>query len=189
MSARETDPRTEAQWPTRLWVLGAADPEMARIEALLRELGERVVYALTTADERVHADNAYADDLVAICAPRGTERVYLIECDPPVTASHLVRRIDHHRPGDTGYGRPPEEFLPASLLGQVISELAKHGAVPDTWPDQSTANFEARAGDILRTVTGQWGVVVEGWERESSAVIPEDLVYAVATSHSRPGNP
>lgn len=42
--------------------------------------------------------------------------------------------IDHHTPGDPGYGRPPAEFLPASSIGQVIDELARLGRVPRTWP-------------------------------------------------------
>jgi hypothetical protein len=31
--------------------------------------------------------------------------------------------IDHHNPGDPGYGRSPAEFLPASSIGQVIAIL------------------------------------------------------------------
>lgn len=32
---------------------------------------------------------------------------------------------DHHRPGDPGFGRPPEEFLAASSLGQVLALLGQ----------------------------------------------------------------
>lgn len=38
-----------------------------------------------------------------------------------------ITRVDHHRPGDPGYGRPPEEFLAASSIGQVVSLLNGHG--------------------------------------------------------------
>src|SRR5690606_35947049 len=36
-----------------------------------------------------------------------------------------IIRIDHHRPGDPGYGRSPEEFLPASSIGQVWASLLR----------------------------------------------------------------
>ena len=42
--------------------------------------------------------------------------------------------IDHHRPGDPGYGRPPVEFLSASSIGQVIDALAWLGQLP-AWPE------------------------------------------------------
>ena len=111
----------------RLWILGAPDPEMQAIETLLRECGERVAYALDERGERVHAGNAYADgctwyspeqpDPTAPGAVAGEDyTLYCVECAP--TARDRVR-IDHHRPGDPGYGRPPSEFMPASSLGQV----------------------------------------------------------------------
>src|SRR5690606_5323560 len=82
--------------------------------------------------------------------------VYTVECDPPLAcgepedepdtgqviidgsrytavrccSAFSVIRIDHHCPGDPGYGRPPSEFLTASSLGQVISELARLGKPP-----------------------------------------------------------
>src|SRR5690606_30679244 len=51
------------------------------------------------------------------------ENWYLVECTVPVPDKASVQRIDHHRPGDHGYGRPPAEFLTASSIGQVISVL------------------------------------------------------------------
>src|SRR5690606_13837645 len=48
--------------------------------------------------------------------------------------------VDHHRPGDPGFGRPPEEFLAASSLGQVIARLAQADNLPESWefgPDTS----------------------------------------------------
>jgi hypothetical protein len=32
-------------------------------------------------------------------------------------------RVDHHRPGDSGYGKPPAEYWRSSSLGQVIDRL------------------------------------------------------------------
>lgn len=106
----------------RIWVLGASDPEMEQIERLLSEAGQDFTYA-TVDGQRVHPGNAYQAELPA--AATGTT-VYLVECDGlqrPNGAEVVV--IDHHRPGDPGYGRPPEDFLPASSIGQVIAELAR----------------------------------------------------------------
>lgn len=113
----------------RLWLLGAPDPEMAAIDALLRECGERVAYAQDERGERVRTTNAY--DGWEMPEAWGSE-VYLIECDPRRGAGldPVIRVIDHHRPGDPGYGRPSSEFLPASSLGQVISALARLKVLP-----------------------------------------------------------
>jgi hypothetical protein len=101
----------------RLWMLGAADPEMEAIEALLLECGERVTYA--TADgHRVTGGTAYRADPV----PGAT---HWVECESPGQAREVI--IDHHRPGDPGYGRPPAEFLLASSIGQVIAALIDAG--------------------------------------------------------------
>lgn len=37
----------------RIWILGASDPEMEAIEALLRECGEQIAYAVDARWERV----------------------------------------------------------------------------------------------------------------------------------------
>lgn len=112
---------------TRLWILGAADPEMALIERLLIEAGECVGHALDATGERVHPGSAYrgvAHRYVTDCGPAGEpETWYLVECDVPIPpTAHLVR-IDHHREGDPGYGRPPAEFFDAASVGQVWKVL------------------------------------------------------------------
>lgn len=98
---------------TRLWILGASDPEMEAVEGLLRECGEQVAHA-TTGGRRVDAGSAYRADPV----PGAT---HWVECESPGQARQTV--IDHHRPGDPGYGRPPAEFLRAASIGQVLSLL------------------------------------------------------------------
>lgn len=102
----------------RVWILGAPDPEMAAIESLLRECGEHVEYALDNRGERVTPATAYRCPLpeVAVGSP-----VYAVECIDVLPKGWV--RIDHHRPGDPGYGRPPAEYLTASSIGQVISVL------------------------------------------------------------------
>jgi hypothetical protein len=127
-------------------ILGAADPEMEAIEALSREAACAVGYA-THRGERVRPETAYkADgvegvDLAAACDAAGL--IVVVECAPAADCDHwgwirtglvpgreaevdcaaVVLRVDHHRPGDPGYGRPPAEYWQASSLGQVCAAL------------------------------------------------------------------
>lgn len=109
-----------------LFVLGASDPEMTTIEQLLVECGVSFAYAQKD-ESRVHPGNMYSADTVHI--PPGVERVVMVECDAPLDADVEVIRCDHHRPGDPGFGLPPERFLEASSIGQAISILAREGAI------------------------------------------------------------
>jgi len=123
-----------------MWVLGAPDPEMEQIEQLLNAVGETVVYA-TKDGKRVTPDNAYKAN--GVIRPDGTRGIaapadywVLVEClvDVDKLKDDVgrydgfvgVETVDHHRPGDRGYGRPPTEFLQASSIGQVIYMLAYH---------------------------------------------------------------
>lgn len=112
----------------RLWVLGASDPEMQTIESLLRGSGEHIAYAVDARGERVTPATAYRataarDASGAEVMLEGT--VYLVECEVPMADGAQRVVIDHHRPGDPGYGRPPAEFLAASSIGQVWRILRK----------------------------------------------------------------
>lgn len=124
----------------RIWLLGASDPEMEAIETLLTARGEHVIYARDSGGRRVHPGNAYE----AVEPDMLAATVYLVECAtrrmccgarlheerdadecgvcggwPQPSTVH----IDHHRPGDAGFGRPPEKFLAASSIGQVLAVL------------------------------------------------------------------
>ncbi|GIW05191.1 MAG: hypothetical protein KatS3mg059_1811 [Thermomicrobiales bacterium] len=117
-------------WRT-VWILGASDPEMYYIERMLVGAGQHVMHALDGTGSRVSGASAYS-----ISAPLPWEldafRVVLVECaydDAVMTEcidrglwSHLVW-IDHHRDGDYGYGKPPEQFWEASSIGQVYRAL------------------------------------------------------------------
>ena len=161
----------------RLWVLGAPDPEMEAIEQLLRECGEQVAYAQHQG-HRVDAGSAYRCDPV----PDGT---HWVECESPGQVRGVV--IDHHRPGDPGYGRPPAEFLPASSVGQVIAALA---ATPysERGPMGHWVSAWLRAspgrGGRLTFSPPEWRVSVRGQVNYASWVtIPPALVFAAAADH------
>jgi hypothetical protein len=105
-----------------LYVLGASDPEMREIEVLLEKhhMSTDVVLYATCEDRPVNPGNAYRADSI----PGEWQQVVLIECDPvpPPTARNFIR-VDHHRPGDPGYGKPPAEFWSASAIGQLFNLL------------------------------------------------------------------
>lgn len=110
----------------RIFILGAPDPEMVCIETMLREHGENFIYALAMDGKRVHPGNAYN---MALPDRTDVDEVVLVECGfadgQPCDwlADVKLTVVDHHRPGDPGYGRPSAEFLSASSLGQVLNLL------------------------------------------------------------------
>lgn len=118
-----------------LFVLGAADPEMRAIERLLAAQSAPFVYA--TADgKRVYPANAYRGELPesALEAMRNGGALYVVECVDRIPAGAV--RIDHHRPGDPGYGQPPVRFWEASSLGQTVAALAlARGHAPPVTPE------------------------------------------------------
>lgn len=193
----------------RIWVLGAPDPEMELIERLLRQCGERIEYATVWRDgvrRRVTPAEAYAPDVEIGAGLRGLRATaYMVECAPAVLVGSAIDgidwagaaiTIDHHRPGDPGYGRPPSEFLPASSIGQVIEHLAR--VVPlgwetipgPSWPwDPGTYElFDARRRvwrsdpGVYATGSGEWdwafSFAVGCWY-----IVPKDLVLAAAADH------
>ncbi len=106
---------------------------MQAIEGLLLEVGLPFAYAADRAGSRVHPGNAYtsksllAPESDPSCTVGPATGVVYVECEvtSPATAALPVIRVDHHRPGDAGYGQGAENFLPASSLGQVIALLAQ----------------------------------------------------------------
>jgi hypothetical protein len=103
-----------------LFILGAADPEMERIEAVLRAQGERVAYAMKDG-RRVAPFNSYQADAVTVSEV--DESLCFVECRPAGDYAVPVTVIDHHNPGDPGFGKEPGAFFEASSIGQVLTLL------------------------------------------------------------------
>mgnify|MGYP001561963170 CR=1 FL=1 len=178
----ETETKRGAASPTKrvsaptLWVLGAPDPEMVAIEALLRASQPPTVVHASAAGARVRPDTAYAADPVdgpaawVECAPRGG-----------VSAGDVV--IDHHRPGDPGYGRPPAESLAASSIGQVVAHLARIGLL--TW-ERLPWMVAGVPGAFIAPYTAPGADDPDWWVHVAPDVIarvPHDLVLTAAADH------
>ncbi len=108
------------QLPPTLFLLGVDDPEMRAMEHLLKE-DQREYRFATVTGKRVHPGNAYKADPVDLT---GYEQLVCVECSPRALPSDITMvRIDHHRPGDPGYGLPPAQYWQASSLGQLVNFL------------------------------------------------------------------
>jgi len=160
---------------SRIWALGAPDPEMEAIERILRAADEAVLYA--TADgRRVHPGSAYradgvigADGAVYTPLPGGVDphSIRWVECEiPGLPRDHV---IDHHRPGDTGYGRPPAEFLPASSIGQLIAELARLAFAASSYRILDWDHVSAGSHD------GEYSAHVVSEQRRELCTVPSEI--------------
>lgn len=125
-----------------MFILGSADPEMRAIESLLSARGIRFAKAVDRRGNPVGTGNAYeACGAVLPSCRDGSTRdgsgwianrdewgdFVLVECSVPSWGDPLFV-IDHHNPGDPGWGMGPDRFLAGSSLGQAFFAL---GAVPD----------------------------------------------------------
>jgi hypothetical protein len=117
--------------PRIRFILGARDPEIVVVESLLRAAGISSLGA-TRWGHPVGNMTAYEADSPWI--PKGqADVVGLVECGGPIVSRLAdvgvpeVILFDHHRPGDRGHGRPPEEFFQASSVGQVAGFLVERG--------------------------------------------------------------
>lgn len=102
-----------------LWVLGAPDPEMQMIEEFLSSKNNEFVYALGEDGKRVFPGNMYKANINDINYDE-YDAIFLVECYIRDIPADKAIVIDHHKPGDFGYGSPPVYFWEASSLGQVI---------------------------------------------------------------------
>lgn len=106
-----------------VFVLGAADPEMARIEKVLHDIGAGFTYA-GIGGVRCHPGNAYKADSVFT-----HNMIVWVECGTAEMVCPHVR-IDHHNEGDFGFAMGPENFWEGSSIGQLYRLLLVNGASP-----------------------------------------------------------
>lgn len=109
-----------------LFVCGNLDQEMYSIRQALGNLG--IKYAQAMHQQRpVKPSTAYSADSIDMTKfLRNAKIVVMIECDGPVIRlfdSKTVIKIGHHRQGDIGWNKPPEDFWRASSIGCVWKML------------------------------------------------------------------
>lgn len=159
------------------FLLGAPDSEMAAIEALLYQHKLDFGYALSNG-QRCHPGNAAkADNAI----PEG-HRLVVVECRHVRRNADII--IDHHAEGDPGFGRPPEEFMAASSLGQVITLLAGEGLSMWKRSDRDYTPSEACVRHIgLDCWIVSSGSVDPATGRPWFSVIPSKYVLTAAADH------
>lgn len=99
------------------FVLGAPDHEMVEIESLCKQNGFSYAYA-TFQGKTVHTYEAYSANGVSTKTIPENKEIVFVECQ--VFGLKEVHRIDHHHPGDPGYGKNAKDFLEGSSIGQFL---------------------------------------------------------------------
>lgn len=169
--------------PPVVVVLGASDYEMHAIQqlalsAMRMGMVTGVLQALNGQGTPVIGGEAYT---VAWPVAVDVHSIW-IECGPAPEGSVV---IDHHRPGDPGFGRPPSEFWEASSLGQFVCFL--EGQLE--WACSDTPE-DGRAGYLLESLllgTQLPGISTDdlllGGREKAAAEIMEELWYIAAADN------
>jgi hypothetical protein len=92
-----------------------------------------------------------------------------------VAVKPTITVVDHHRPGDPGYGKPPEEFWGGSSIGQVL-ELLKTGF------DWRCAEYDQRTGWLFTAAADH--CLESAYRGRCPGVDPEDLMRWRAESRA-----
>lgn len=115
-----------------VFVLGAPDPEMGRVQEVLGTIGgsvssvvvEAKIEFATVNGVRCHAGNAYKVDSIH------TDKMLVwIECGSAEMVCPFIS-IDHHNDGDFGFGMNAENYWQGSSIGQLHRLLLVNGAHP-----------------------------------------------------------
>ncbi len=93
-------------------VLGMMDPEMKAVGRLGIDERLNVLWARKDG-EKVRYDTMYQADW-----PEPAPGQLWVECSP-AEGKDDIAFVDHHQPGDPGFGGPPDKFWVSSSLGQV----------------------------------------------------------------------
>ena len=162
-------------------VFGAPDPEAATAENLAYEAGCRVYYAAVNG-QQVHPGNAYrATGIIRpagqdIAPFTGLETLILFECDGSFSQPGAIK-VDHHRPGDVGFGRPPAEYWEASSIGQLWLILRAMRILPE-W------RKEADEIHRLKIIAAADHCLRAAYAGECPGVEPDDLLAFRAASRA-----
>lgn len=105
-------------------VLGMMDPEMEAVGRL--GVAERLNVLWAKKDgELVRYDTMYEADW-----PEPAPGQLWVECSPAAGKAN-IDFVDHHQPGDPGFGGPPDKFWESSSLGQVWGVIRPDDSPPE----------------------------------------------------------
>ena len=157
-----------------LFVLGAHDPEMAKIESILRLLGYQFVYALD-GEKRSIVSSAYSSTHFNVF----NLNIVYIECDSIYDNDKMVF-LDHHKEGDYGYLLDYNDFIEASSLGQFFKYILIH----DFYYVVSILNlkvdsFKRSYKEVMYFNNDNWYLDT----KEGTVIIPEDIVLLSGIDH------
>jgi hypothetical protein len=165
-------------------IFGASDPEAQKARELCRECnvpyGQAIIESREVEPANAYDADGWRDETGEL---RPGARVLLFECDG---AEMILKfpdgtcytRLDHHKPGDRGWGWPPSDFWRASSLGQLAAELARAGVLcGDANTDAGNTPLGVRKWDES---SGTWRVATlqaRWW------IVPTHYLYAAAADH------
>jgi hypothetical protein len=162
-----------------LFILGASDPEMSAIESLLRDCGQMSIQAVVDG-ARVHPGNAYRHSVTREQLAEGGfgetmagATLVFVECGADPLPPNSIR-VDHHRPGDPGFGQPPEDFLSASSIGQIISLLGFRA---------SFANGQRKWGCVAASIADHVAEMMAFRDWDNPPQFLSDAVMIAAADH------
>jgi len=151
------------------FVLGAQDPEMREIERVAQSAGHAFVHA-AKGRRRVAPKTAYeADGVVRVGPDRIPRPAVLLPTAPAVFVECAlggrvpVLRVDHHQPGDPGWGMAAADYLAGSSLGQVLMLL------------------EREPTDTQRLLAASDHCLTAAYQGECPGVDPNDLLFLRAS--------
>ena len=101
------------------FILGAPDHEMIEIARVLTSTHQAFSHA-TVSGKVVKSKTAYLATGIEGVIPAGAELIF-VEC--AVMGLRPTQVIDHHHPGDPGFGMAPKDYLLGSSLGQLLALL------------------------------------------------------------------
>jgi hypothetical protein len=155
-----------------LFILGADDPEMQKIEKILTVLGYSFELGRVNG-KRCTRTNAYELDYVET-----DKDIVFIECEFKET-SHFSKKCDHHNVGDYGYELNHEHFLEASSIGQFLKLILINdfkNVVESLKLEKANGSSEL---DMFFFDENEWKITVKG----ETVRIHEDIVVIAATDH------
>lgn len=186
-----------------IFVLGADDAEMSAIRTLLVERGQSFLVALAPVMRRdpttgqmvpVLAEDGsptyqrVAPGQRASCAgevyltgdivPRPLDGLEVIAIEVAGPWGSPV--IDHHDEHPLA-SAPPDQFLSASSLGQVISRLAQMGVLPSSWGGDFLESIGARDEADGTFIDSPGGIAVAS--AGCFRIVPQALVFEAAADH------